>query len=95
MINLYAYKKFIISNIRWYFLCCFGFSVCAVHRDTVIFLIVSKEIQKYDQRKFYFFSEKKHFQIWYSIIWYIISQTSNTKEIREKILKKIFAEIFL
>ena len=31
-----------------------------------IFLIVSKEIQKYDQRKFYFFSEKKHFQIWYS-----------------------------
>ena len=35
-------------------------------RSTVIFLIVSKEIQKYDQRKFYFFSEKKHFQIWYS-----------------------------
>ena len=33
-------------------------------RSTVIFLIVSKEIQKYDQRKFYFFSEKKHFQIW-------------------------------
>ena len=32
----------------------------------VIFLIVSKKIQKYDQRKFYFFSEKKHFQIWYS-----------------------------
>ena len=28
--------------------------------------IVSKEIQKYDRRKFYFFSEKKHFQIWYS-----------------------------
>ena len=34
--------------------------------STVIFLIVSKEIQKYDQRKFYFFSEKKNFQIWYS-----------------------------
>ena len=28
-----------------------------------IFLIVSKEIQKYDQRKFYFFAEKKHFGI--------------------------------
>ena len=26
----------------------------------------SKEIQKYDQRKLYFFSEKKHFQIWHS-----------------------------
>ena len=35
-------------------------------RSIVIFLIVSKEIQKYDQRKFYFFSEKKNFQIWYS-----------------------------
>ena len=29
------------------------------------FLIVSKEIQKYDQRKIYFISEKKNFQIWY------------------------------
>ena len=29
---------------------------------TVIFLIVSKEIQKYDQKKFYFFSEKKIFK---------------------------------
>ena len=35
-------------------------------RSIVIFLIVSKEIQKYNQRKFYFFSEKKNFQIWYS-----------------------------
>ena len=26
----------------------------------------TSEIQKYDHRKFYFFSEKKHFQIWYS-----------------------------
>ena len=25
-----------------------------------------KEIQKYDQRKLYFFSEKNHFQIWHS-----------------------------
>ena len=30
-------------------------------RGTVIFLIVSKEIQKYDQRIFHFFSEKKAF----------------------------------
>ena len=35
-------------------------------RSTVIFLIVTKETQKYDQRKSYFFLEKKHFQIWYS-----------------------------
>ena len=35
-------------------------------RSTVILLTVSKEIQKYDQRKFYFFSEKKNFQIRYS-----------------------------
>ena len=42
------------------------FLVRCSSRNIVIFLIVSKEIQKYDQRKFYFFSEKKHFQIWYS-----------------------------
>ena len=30
------------------------------------FNFFSKEIQKYDQRKFYLFSEKKNFQIWYS-----------------------------
>ena len=42
------------------------FLVRCSSRGTVIFLIVSKEIQKYDQRKFYFFSEKKNFQIWYS-----------------------------
>ena len=42
------------------------FLVRCSSRSTIIFLIVSKEIQKYDQRKFYFFSEKKHFQIWYS-----------------------------
>ena len=102
MINLYVHKWFFIPNI-----------------------------QKYDQRKFYFFSEKKHFQFWYSrsslkkksqkkftIFFsytkiaqrknsqqakfriknsakYIISQKSNTKEIGENIVKKIFAEIFL
>ena len=59
------------------------FLVRCSSRSIVIFLIVSKEIQKYDQRKFYLFYI------------YIISQTSNTKEIRENILKKIFAEIFL
>ena len=42
------------------------FVVCCSSRSTVIFLIASKEIQKYDQRKFYLFSEKKHFQIWNS-----------------------------
>ena len=100
MINLYVHKWFFIPNI-----------------------------QKYDQRKFYFFSEKKHFQFWYSrsslkkksqkkftIFFsytkiaqrknsqqakfriknsakYIISQTSNTKEIHENIVKrKIFAK---
>ena len=105
------------------------FFVRSSSRSTVIFLIVSKEIQKYDQRKFYFFSEKKHFQIWYSSLKkklqkkfticfpyiilknkkirnnqnfekknfakYIISQTSDTKEIRDNIVKKIFAEIFV
>ena len=107
------------------------FLVRCSSRSIVIFLIVSKEIQKYDQRKFYFFSEKQHFQIWYSrsslkkkrkknvqfffpytkivkqkksqyakfriknSAKYIISQTSNKKEIRENIVKKVFAEIFL
>ena len=42
------------------------FLVRCSSRTIVIFLIVSKEIQKYDQRKFYFFSEKEHFQIWFS-----------------------------
>ena len=42
------------------------FLVRCSSRSTAIFLILSKEIQKYDQRKFYFFSEKKNFQIWYS-----------------------------
>ena len=42
------------------------FLVRCSSRNIVIFLIVSKGIQKYDLRKFCFFSEKKHFQIWYS-----------------------------
>ena len=42
------------------------FLVLCSSRSTVIFLIMCKEIRKYDQRKFYFFSEKNHFQIQYS-----------------------------
>ena len=42
------------------------FLVRCSSRSIVIFLIVSNEIQKYDQRNVYFFSEKKNFQIWYS-----------------------------
>ena len=53
------------------------FLVRCSSQSTVIFLIVSKEIQKYDQRKFYFFSEKKHFQIWYS-------RSSHKKKIAKK-----------
>ena len=106
------------------------FLVRCSSRGTVIFLIVSKEIRKYDQRKFYFFSEKKHFKIQYSrsslkknrknnlqfffpytkiakqknsqltkfriknFAKYIISQTSNTKEIRENIVTKSSQKYF-
>ena len=53
--------------------------------STVIFLIVSKEIQKYDQRKFDFFSEKKHFQIWYSQFTIFFPYAKNGKQkIRNK-----------
>ena len=51
-------------------------------RSIIIFLTVSKEIQKYDQEKFYFFSEKKHFQIWYS--------RSSLKKNRKKNLQLFF-----
>ena len=104
------------------------FLVRCSSRSIVIFLIVSKEIQKYDQRKlfrkeiflnleFTFIAKKKSqkkFTIVFSVhqncktnkiairkfrvknfAQYIISQTSNTKEIRENIVRKIFAEIFL
>ena len=33
------------------------FLVCCSSRSIIIFLIVNKEIQKYDQRKFYFFQK--------------------------------------
>ena len=59
-IIFYAKYPVVLFMLFWIFL------VRCSLRSTVIFLIVSKEIQKYDQRKFYFFSEKKHFQIWYS-----------------------------
>ena len=36
------------------------FLVRCSSRSTVIFLIVNKEIQKYDQRKFYFFFQKRN-----------------------------------
>ena len=54
---------------------CWIFLVRCSSRSTVIFLIVSKEIQKYDRRKFDFFSEKKHFQIWF------IAETKIAKKI--------------
>ena len=31
-------------------------------RNTIIFLIVNKEIEKYDQRKFYFFQKRNIFK---------------------------------
>ena len=49
----------------------------------VIFLIVSKEIQKYDQRKFYFFSEKKFF---HNMVFTFIAE--------KKIAKKIYNFFF-
>ena len=75
-------------------------------RSIVIFLIVRKEIQKYDQRKFYFFSEKKHFQIWYSrsslkkksqkkfTIFFSVHQNCKTKKFAiSKISNKKFRKI--
>ena len=61
-IQIIFYSKYpvVLLMLFWIFL------VRWSSRSIVIFLIVSKEIQKYDQRKFYFFSEKKNFQIWYS-----------------------------
>ena len=38
------------------------FLVHCSSRSTIIFLIVSKEIQKYDQRKFYFFQKRNIFK---------------------------------
>ena len=60
------------------------FLVLCSSRSIVIFLIVSKEIQKYDQRKFYFFSEEKNFQIYYS-----------RSSLKKKIEKKMYNFFFL
>ena len=62
-IQIIFYSKYpvVLFMLFWIFL------VRCSSRSTVIFLIVSKEMQKYDQRKFYFFSKKQHFQIWYSL----------------------------
>ena len=59
-ITFYCRYPVVLFMLFWIFL------VHCSLQGTVIFLIVSKEIQKYDQRKFYFFSKKKHFQISYS-----------------------------
>ena len=71
-IIFYAKYPVVLFMLFWIFL------VRCSLRSTVIFLIVSKEIQKYDQKKFYIFSQKKHFQIWYS-----------RSSLKKKIAKKI------
>ena len=38
------------------------FHVRCSSRSTIIFLIVSEEIEKYDQRKFYFFQKRNIFK---------------------------------
>ena len=75
-------------------------------RSTVIFLLVSKKIQKYDHRKFYFFSEKQNFRIRYSrsslkkksqkkfTIFFSVHQNCTTKKIEiSKISNKKFRKI--
>ena len=68
MINLYMHRYnflFQISGGTFHLVLDFP---CAlfIAKHCYFAVTVSKEIQNYDQRKFYFFSEKKHFQIWYS-----------------------------
>ena len=88
------------------FMLFWSFLVRCSSRSTVIFLIVNKEIQKYDQRKFYFFSKKKYFQIWYShsslkkksqkkfTIFFSVHQNFKTKKFAiSKISNKIFRKI--
>ena len=53
-----------------------------MHTNNFLFQIVRKEIQKYDKRKFYFFSEKKHFQNRYS--------RSSLKKKNAKKIKNVF-----
>ena len=90
----------VLFTLFWIFL------VRCSSRSIVIFLIVSKEIQKYDQTKFYFFSEKKHLQIWYSrsslkkksqeifTIFFSVNQNCKTKKFAiSKISNKKFRKI--
>ena len=71
------------------------FLVRCSSRSTIIFLIVSKEIQKYDQRKFYFIQKRNifkfsiHFRRWKknrkkSLHFFFVHQNSKTKKIRNK-----------
>ena len=98
-IIFYSKYPVVLFMLFWIFL------VRCSSRSIVIFLILSKEIQKYDQRKFYFFSEKKHFLIWYSrsslkknrkkmYNFFPVHQNCNTKKIAiRKISNKKFRKI--
>ena len=57
-IQIIFYSKYpvVLFMLFWIFL------VHCSSRSTIIFLIVSKEIQKYDHRKFYFFQKRNIFK---------------------------------
>ena len=100
-IQIIFYSKYpvVLFMLFWIFL------VRCSSRSIVIFLIVSKKIQKYDKRKFYFFSEKKNFQIRYSrsslkkkqkkfTIFFSVHQNCKTKKFAiSKISNKKFRKI--
>ena len=54
------------------------FLVRCSSRSIVIFLIVSKEIQKYDQRKFYFFCRKETFL---NMVFTLIAEKQSQKKL--------------
>ena len=56
-------------------------------RSTIIFLIVSKEIQKYDQRKFYFCQKRNIFKFGIHV-----HRWKKNCKIPENIVKKIFVK---
>ena len=60
-----------------------SFLVRCLSRSTVNFLIVNKEIQKYDQRQFYFFFRKETFS---NLVFTFIAE--------KKIAKKIYNFFF-
>ena len=66
------------------------FLVRCSSRSILIFLVVSKEIQKYDQRKFYFFSEKKNFRQKNSIIKIFTKKKFVEKFFRKKKIRNKF-----